>query len=137
MEGSQMADSAEGAGRGPRVLLWSARITGGIFVAALAFVIAVNIVGPTRGVLPQGSEWFGLAMFPFGVFVAYALAFRWKFIGGVLAIVCLFGWWAYVGFTLRILPIAAFVAIPGILYVTHALLSRRREQAGRPADEAP
>ena len=132
-----MADSAEGTGRGLRSLLLSARITGGIFVAVLLFVIVVNFVHPAGEAMPTGDEWLGLALFPLGVFVAYALAFRWKFIGGVLAIVCLFGWWAYVGFTLRILPIAAFVAIPGILYVTHALLSRRREQEGRPADEAP
>jgi len=123
-----MADSAEGTGRGLRVLLWSARIAGGIFVATLAFAIVVNFVGPTREALPQGSEWFGLAMFPFGVFVAYALAFRWKLIGGVLGIACLLGWWAYVGFTLRILPIAVLVAIPGILYVVYCLLSRRRER---------
>ncbi len=123
-----MADSAEGTGRGLRVLLWSARITGGIFVATLAFATVANFVGPTREALPQGSEWFGLAMFPFGVFVAYALAFRWKLIGGVLGIACLFGWWAYVGFTLRILPIAVLVAIPGILYVIHDLLLRKREQ---------
>jgi len=123
-----MADSAEGAGRGLRVLLWSARITGGIFVATLAVAIVVNFVGSTAEALPTGSEWFGLAMFPFGVFVAYALAFRWKLVGGVLAIACLLGWWAFVGFEPRILPIAVLVAIPGILYVTHALLSRRREQ---------
>ena len=102
----------------------------------LAFVIVVNFVHPSGEPMPTGTEWLGLAMFPFGVFLAYALAFRWKLVGGILAILCLFGWWAYVGFTLRILPTAAFVAIPGILYVTHDLLSRRREQAARPADEA-
>jgi hypothetical protein len=136
MEGGQMADSAEGAGRGLRALLWSARITGGVFVAVLVFVIVVNFVHPAGEAMPTGKEWLGLAMFPFGVFVAYALAFRWGLVGGVLAIVCLFGWWAYVSFMPRILPIAVMVAIPGILYVTHGLLSRREEQAARPADEA-
>jgi len=123
-----MADSAEGTGRGLRVLLWSARITGEIFVATLAFVIVVNFVGPTREALPTGNEWFGLAMFPFGVFVAYALAFRWKLTGGVLALACLLGWWAFVGFEPKIVPIAVLVAMPGILYVVYCLLSRRREQ---------
>ena len=130
-----MADPVERTGRGLRVLLWSARITGGIFVATLAFTIVVNFVGPTGEPMPTGSEWFGLAMFPFGVFVAYALAFRWKLIGGVLGILCLFGWWAFVGFEPKILPIAALVAIPGVLYVTHALLSRRKEQAAPVAEE--
>ncbi len=123
-----MAAPAEGTGRGLRLLLWSARIVGGIFVAVLLFVIVVTFVHPAAEPLPPGSEWLGLAMFPFGVFVAYALAFRWGLAGGVLAILCLFGWWAYVGFMPRILPIAAMMAIPGILYVTHGLLSRRREQ---------
>lgn len=123
-----MADPAKGTGRGLRVLLWSARITGGIGVATLAFAIVVNFVGPTSEAMPTGNEWFGLAMFPFGVFVAYALAFRWKLIGGVLALACLFGWWVFVGFEPKILPIAVLVAIPGILYVAHCLLLRRREQ---------
>ncbi len=131
-----MADSAEGTRRGLRSLLLSARITGGIFVAVLVFVIVVNFVHPAGEAMPTGNEWLGLAMFPFGVFVAYALAFRWGLVGGVLAIVCLFGWWAYVSFMPGILPIAVMMAIPGILYVTHGLLSRRREQAARPADEA-
>ena len=131
-----MADSVEGTGRGLRALLWSARITGGLFVAVLLFVIVVNFVVSTAGPMPTGNEWLGLAMFPFGAFVAYALAFRSRLIGGVLAIVCLFGWWAFVGFEPKILPIALLVAIPGILYVTHALLSRNRGQAARPAGEA-
>ena len=121
-----MADSTEREGRGLRVLLWSARITGGIFVATLAFVIVVNFVTSTSEPPPQGSEWFGLAMFPFGVFVAYALAFRWKLAGGVLALLCSLGWWAYVGFTMGILPIAVLVGIPGILYLVHGLLLSRR-----------
>ena len=118
-------ESTERAERSLRVLLWSARITGGLFVAILAFVIVVNFVRPTGEAMPTGNEWLGLAMFPFGVFVAYALAFRWELAGGVLAILCLFGWWAYVSFMPSILPIAAIVAIPGILYVVHDLLSRR------------
>lgn len=130
-----MSDSTEREGRGLRVLLWIARITGGIFVATLAFTIVVNFVTSTSEPLPQGSEWFGLAMFPFGVFVAYALAFRWKLAGGVLALLCSFGWWAYVGFTLRILPIAVMVGIPGVLYVVHGLLSRRNARTARAAGE--
>lgn len=130
-----MADSIERAGRGLRILLWSARITGGIFVATLAFVIVVNFVQPAGEPMPTGKEWFGVAMFPFGVFVAYALAFRWKLAGGVLALACSFGWWAYVGFTLRILPIAAMVGVPGVLYVVYSLLSRKGEQAAPTADE--
>ena len=130
-----MADSDEGAGRGLRVLLWSARITGGIFVATLAFAIVVNCVVSTSEPMPTGNEWFGLAMLPFGVFVAYALAFRWKLAGGVLALACLFGWWVFVGFEPKIVPIALLMAIPGVLYVTHGLLSRRKEQAAPAAEE--
>lgn len=125
MEDDHMAGPAEDAGRGLRVLLWCALITGGIFVVTLAFVIVVNFVQPTGEPMPTGNEWLGLAMFPFGVFVAYALAFRWRLIGGILALLCLFGWWAFVDFTVRILPIAVLVGIPGIFYVVYGLLSRR------------
>jgi hypothetical protein len=112
--------------RGMRALLLSARIGGGLFVAMLAFVIVVNFVIPNDEPVPQGTEWLGLAMFPLGVFVAYVLAFRFRLAGGALAIACLLGWWVHVGFDPDILGVAAVVAVPGILYVTHALLSRRR-----------
>ena len=135
-DSANSTESIERAERSLRGLLWSARITGGLFVAILAFVIVVNFVNPTGEAVPSGKEWLGLAMFPFGVFVAYALAFRWELVGGVLAILCLFGWWAYVSFMPNILPIAAIVATPGILYVVHDLLSRRSAQAARPAGEA-
>jgi hypothetical protein len=124
-------ESAGRHGRGLKVLLWSARIPGGLFVAILAFVIVVNFVAPSDEPLPTGTEWFAIAMFPFGVFVAYALAFRWELAGGVLALVCLLGWWAYVGFTGYILLVSALVGIPGILYVVYDLLTRRSSQMNR------
>ncbi len=117
--------------RGLKVLLWCARILGGLFVAILAFVIVANFVAPSEEPLPTGTEWFAIAMFPFGVFVAYALAFRWELAGGVLAIVCMLGWWAYAGFTAYVLLVSALVGIPGILYVVYGLLSRRRSQMNR------
>ena len=109
-DSTEPTEPTERAERSLRVLLWSARIAGGLFVAILAFVIVVNLVNPTGEGAPKGTEWLGLAMFPFGVFVAYALAFRWGLVGGVLAIVCLFGWWAYVSFMPGILPIAVMMA---------------------------
>jgi hypothetical protein len=109
---------------GMRALRLSARISGGLFVAILAFVIVVNFVAPTDEPAPKGTEWLGLAMFPFGVFVAYVLAFRWSTAGGVLALLCLFGWWVYVGFDPDIAVIAAIVAIPGVLYLAYGLRSR-------------
>jgi hypothetical protein len=110
--------------RGLRALRLSAWIAGGLFVAILAFVIVVNFVAPINEPAPKGSEWFGLAMFPFGVFVAYALAFRWGALGGTLALLLLLGWWAFVGFKPVILVIVGVAAIPGILYVLYAVLSR-------------
>jgi hypothetical protein len=121
-----MADTTGGGGRRLRGLLWTARIAGGLFVAVLAFVIVVNFVTPTGDPMPEGSEWFGLAMFPFGVFVAHVLAFRWELVGGALAILCLLGWLVHVSFVPAILPIAGVLAIPAVLYVIYGLLARKR-----------
>jgi hypothetical protein len=106
------------------MLSWIARITGGLYVVALAFVVAVNFLGAEAEPAPTGREWLGLAMFPFGVLAAYALAFRWKLIGGAMALLCLLGWLVYVGFEADIIPIAAVVAIPGVLYLVYGCLAR-------------
>jgi hypothetical protein len=116
--------SGSNESRGMRALRLSALITGGILVAALAFAIYANFLAPSATPAPKGSEWFGLAMFPFGVFVAYVLAFRWGTVGGAAALLLLLGWWAFVGFKLAILVVAAIVAIPGILYVVYGVLAR-------------
>jgi len=115
--------------RGPsRALLWTARITGALMFAVLGFVIVVNIASPQGEALPQGWEWLGLAMFPFGVFVGYGLAFRWPMAGGVTALVCLAVWLFYVRFASGILLIAALVAVPAVLYVVHAANARRKKE---------
>jgi hypothetical protein len=107
-----------------RALRLSAWITGGLLVGALAVAIYTNFLAPNAEPAPKGSEWLGLAMFPFGVFVAYALAFRWGALGGTLALLLLLGWWAFVGFKPVILVVVAIAAVPGILYVLYAVLSR-------------
>jgi len=111
--------------RAGRALLWTARIYGGVIVAVLAFVMVVNIINPTGDAPPTGWEWFGLAMFPLGVFVGYALAFWKPMAGGITALACLAAWLVYVEFATGILFVAAIVAIPGVLYVVHAAKARQ------------
>jgi hypothetical protein len=110
-----------------RALLWAARITGGVMVALLGFVIVVNAVGTTRDALPRGWEWFALAMFPLGVFVGYALAFWRPMVGGITALMCLAAWLIYVRFAANLPLIAAVIAVPGVLYLVHAVKTRRKE----------
>ena len=121
-----MSDLTGRSGRGLRALLWTARITGGLYVTILVFVIIANFLAASAEPAPKGREWLGLAMFPFGVLAAYALAFRWKLIGGAMALLCLLGWLVYVGFDADIIPIAAVVAMPGVLYLVHGCLARRQ-----------
>jgi hypothetical protein len=121
-----MSDVTGRSGKGLRALLWIARGTGGLYVAVLVFVIAANFFAASAEPVPEGREWLGLAMFPFGVLLAYALAFRWELIGGALAILCLFGWLVFVEFDADIIPIAAVVAIPGVLYLVYGCLVRGR-----------
>lgn len=112
-----------------RALFWTARIAGGVMAAILGFVIVVNIINPTGENAPTGMEWLGLAMFPGGVFVGYALAFMWPMTGACVALGCLLGWLVYIGFEPGVLVIAAVVGAPGVLYVIHAVKARRKEPA--------
>ena len=66
-------------------------------------------------------------MFPFGVFVGYALTFRWRLAGAVVGLVCLLVWLAYVRFTPRVLPVAAVLAAPGVLHVLYSRAARGKE----------
>lgn len=113
------------AARAGRALLWTARISGGLMVAVLAFVMIVNIANPTGEALPSGWEWFGLAMFPLGVFIGYVLAFRWAMVGGITVLACLAAWLIYVEFASGILFIAAIVAAPAVLHVIYAANARQ------------
>ena len=124
-----MSDSPGSPGRGARTLLWIARIVGGIYVALLVFTVVANFFGAGAEPAPSGREWVGLAMFPFGVLIAYAVAFRWELIGGALAVLCLIGWLVYVGFDADIIPIAAVVAIPGVLYLIYGCLAAGRARS--------
>ena len=126
-----MSDLTGRSGKGFRALLWTARITGGLYVAILVFVIVASFLAASAEPAPEGREWLGLAMFPFGVLVAYALAFRWELVGGALATLCLFGWLVYVGFDADIIPIAAVVAIPGVLYLVYGCLARGRARTAQ------
>lgn len=137
---SASGTSAAPGSRSSRVLLWSARITGGLFVLILAFVIVANFVADgEESQTPTPNEWVSLAMFPFGVLVAYILAFRWHLAGGCIAVVCLIGWWLRVGMSAYILMVAALVAIPGALYIIYALRGRSmaRSSAGTEVGEFP
>ena len=122
-------NAVERVARSSRALLWAARITGGLIVAVLGFVVVVNVVGPTAEALPQGWEWFGLAMFPVGVLVGYALAFWRPTAGGIAALACLAVWLVYVGFATGVLFVAAIVAVPGVLYIIHAVNGRQKKEA--------
>jgi hypothetical protein len=126
-----MADSAGPPRKGTRALLWVARSLGALYVALLAFTVVANFFGAGAEPAPTGREWVGLAMFPFGVLLAYALAFRWELTGGALAILCLIGWLVFVEFDADIVPIAAVVAIPGALYVVYGCLARGRARSAQ------
>jgi hypothetical protein len=113
--------------RSDATVLWVARVTGGLMVLVLGFVMVVNIVSPMGETPPRGWEWFGLSMFPLGVFVGYALAFWRNLAGGTTALACLLVWLVYVRFATGVLLIAAVIAVPGILYLVYAARVRRRE----------
>lgn len=112
------------------VLVWIARIWS---VVSLTFVL-LFIVGDLlngHGGSPTAAEWVGLAFWPGGVCVGFAIAWFRTGLGGAITLASLvtFYFWHFLergrfpgG------PYFVLVAAPGFLFLLSSLLSRPRHQ---------
>lgn len=114
--------------RSARTLLWTARITGSVLLGFLLFMLAGHLFGKANG--PHGMtfsnerEVLAFVLFPGCTALGLLLAYRWQLLGGALSVSSLVLLMIARPDLLR--PVFLAVALPGLLYVAHALLQRRR-----------
>jgi hypothetical protein len=106
------------------VVRWAARIGG---LASMAFVTLVAATVPAD--LPTPAEAVGLAFFPIGVVVGFAVAWWREVTGGVISVLSLaafYAWMILVAGRPPHGPYFALLAAPGFLFLASGLLARRR-----------
>ncbi len=114
------------------VTRWVARVCS-ILAILLVFVFAVGQLMQGSGPRPTLQEWVGLILWPIGVCVGLALAWRSEELGGTLALGC---WIAFCVWNLLDsghLPRGLFfflVAAPGLLFLLTGLLSQHNAIRG-------
>lgn len=111
--------------RSMRAVLWIARIMSAMIVVFLVFMVVAYTVNPMgSGSGPTVTEWFGLALFPFGLCVGYVIGWRWQLLGGAIGLVCL----AAFLFLMRerdLTPIISAVGVPAVLYIVYGIYRRQ------------
>jgi hypothetical protein len=113
-----------------RVVQWVAWVTGSLLLIFLLFMLAGHLFGDANGpngmAFSSGTDTLGFVLFPVCTIGGLLLAYRWELLGGAvvvgsLAALCLLRpdllRWSFVA-----------LATPGILYVVHALLTRRKRR---------
>lgn len=110
-----------------RMLLWTARITGTLLLAFLLFMLIGHLTGNANG--PNGmtfssnSDVLGFVLFPVGSIIGLALAYKWKFLGGTIAVASMLALFVLRPDLLQFSFIA--LALPALLYMLSGWLLMR------------
>lgn len=112
------------------VVRWSARILS----IASTLVLLIFLFGEPFNVSRiTPKEWAGLALFPFGVVVGFAIAWRKEILGGAITFVCvLTTCLLFVRTFSQAWPFLVF-AFPGLLFIISGLLARVGGRTTQPA----
>ena len=120
-----------GIGRGERdalfALAWSARATSVVSVGLLLLFFIGEGFDPS-GVTPR--QWVGLIFFPLGVVAGMAVAWWREGVGGLVTVGSLLGFYVWHVLAGGWVPrgfIFVVFALPGFLFLLHALLARRAD----------
>jgi hypothetical protein len=109
-----------------KAVLWIARIISGVIVLSTMYMIAAYILDPAgSGNPPTPKEWFELSLFPFGVCVAYVIAWRWHLLGGVLSLACLMAF-SLLMWDRDLILVVSIVGTPAVLYIIYEIYRRRK-----------
>lgn len=110
-----------------RSVFWLARVTGTMLLGFMLFMLYGHLTGSANG--PNAWEFNSKAdliaflLFPVCTSIGLALAYKWELLGGALTVLSLAGLLALRPDLLR--PQFLWLAVPGLLYVVHALFARR------------
>lgn len=116
-----------------RTLVWIARITGTLLLAFLLFMLIGHLTGNANG--PNGmtfnsnADILGFVLFPVGSIIGLALAYKWKFLGGAVALASMAALFALRPDLLQNSFIA--LALPAVLYVLSGWLQMRSRKTAR------
>ena len=109
-----------------RMLFWLARVSGTMLLGLLLFMVHGHLTGDANG--PNAWEFnnkadvLAFVLFPVCTSIGLALAYKWALLGGALSVLSLAGLLALRPDLLR--PQFLWLAVPGLLYVVHALVAR-------------
>lgn len=111
-------------------LRWTARIWS---IASTLFILPFL----TSGGVPTANELVALAFFPTGVIVGFAIAWWREFLGGLITVISLIGFYASVfqrDGVRWIGPYFLLLSAPGLLFIASAILNNR---SGRISSNSP
>ena len=112
------------------VVRWSARI---LSIASTLVLLLFLFGEPFNVSRITPKEWAGLALFPFGVIVGFAIAWRKEILGGAITLACVVSvCLLYVRVFSQAWPFAVF-AFPGVLFIISGLLTRLGRRTNQPA----
>lgn len=109
------------------MLFWLARVTGTLLLGILLLMLIGHLTGDANGpnawVFNSTSDVLAFVLFPVCTSIGLALAYKWELLGGALAVLSLAGLLALRPDLLR--SQFMWLAVPGALYVVHALVAWR------------
>lgn len=111
--------------RSMRAVLWIARILSAMIVVFLVIMVVGYTVNPQgSGSGPTITEWYGLALFPFGLCVGYVIGWRWQLQGGVISLICLAAFLVLMR-DRDLISIISAVGVPAVLYIVYGIYRHR------------
>ena len=111
------------------VVRWSARI---LSIASTLVLLLFLFGEPFNVSRITPKEWAGLALFPFGVVLGFAIAWRKEILGGAITFVCaVTACLLFVRTFDQAWPFFVF-AFPGLLFIISGLLTRLGRRTARP-----
>lgn len=110
-------------------LLWAARILS-VLLVGIVLLFVVGESGESGGTAPTGSEWVGLALFPFGVSAGLLGGWRWPVRGALISLGALglfFAWLVLLRGDRGIPPLTLIFCVPSALYLLYGWVNRDRD----------
>ena len=110
-----------------KVILWTARIMGSLFLAFVLFFLIAHIFGEdeTGEGFQSTAEVIMFICFPISTVIGLALALKWEGLGGVIVLIGMTGLLAMRPDLLSN-PYFIIPFVPGILYISYWLITRLR-----------
>ncbi|MBN1163725.1 MAG: hypothetical protein JXB45_04050 [Candidatus Krumholzibacteriota bacterium] len=130
-----MAEAEYAPDRSLRVVLWIARVMSAIVVVFLVVMVVGYTINPQgSGREPTPREWYGLALFPFGLCIGYVIGWRWRLLGGIISLICLAAFLIFLR-DRDMIPVISIVGVPAVLYIIYGISRRRLIPADAPGGD--